>query len=351
MDLTFLCVKIILKGIELILSAFSFVCLGFKRDPLRYLSQLFNHTKERPVSTPEVPKKTMKILIIIPYRDQSEYTEKCLGSLERQEFENLMVRVLLVDNLSVLQKTFEFKKRLSQNTQRKNFEVEFLDYNKPFNFSAINNVAIESQSAWEPDCCLFLNNDIELISPTLLAETASFLFSSTSIGAVGCTLLYPDQTIQHLFLCPGIKVVGAHLCRTLDFDSKHEWYSCPREVPAITGALLLIKTDVFKGAQGFDETLAFSCQDLDLCLKISENGGSIWVLPWLSAYHYEGKSRGKKFNFQELDYMDKKWGNKLTSHALVPKSLSKWSEIPIYSFFDIPYPWHFYVRRSAKGRC
>src|SRR3546814_7763887 len=71
--------------------------------------------------------------------------------------------------------------------------VKVLEYDVPFNYSAINN--------WAAACCdgellCMLNNDIEAINGDWLEEMAGFA-CRPDIGAVGAMLYYPDDSIKH----------------------------------------------------------------------------------------------------------------------------------------------------------
>ena len=116
------------------------------------------------------------------------------------------------------------------------------------------------------------------------------------VGAVGGKLYYPDKTIQHAGIVVGL---GAH--RT----AGHTHYKQRREnlgymgrlcyaqnVSAVTGACLMVKKEVYDRVGGLDESFAVSLNDVDLCLKIREEGLLNVFTPFAELYHYESASRG-----------------------------------------------------------
>ncbi|NBW83116.1 hypothetical protein EBR21_15310, partial [bacterium] len=222
-------------------------------------------------------------------------------------------------------------------------QLHILSDNRPFNFSELNNSAVqfltEHQNSLLPEFLVFLNNDTLWEEPSSLEQLVFFATLSPRIGAVGCTLLYKNSTVQHLFLAPGVKLAGAHPCKGISLNTSQSWYADPRPVAAITGALLLVSVEHFKRAKGFDTTLATSCQDLDLCLKLQELGLENWVLPNVFVRHFETSTRLKKNQAQEITYVSTKWVSKLAMNAYFPREISRWSERPALSWGENAYPW------------
>jgi GT2 family glycosyltransferase len=83
---------------------------------------------------------------------------------------------------------------------------------------------------------------------------------------------------------------------------------------AVTGASLMTKRSVFEQVGGFDEKLAFAFNDIDLCLKMREEGYLVVWTPYAELYHHESKTRGyedtpdKQERFRhEIEYFRSKW--------------------------------------------
>ena len=72
-----------------------------------------------------------------------------------------------------------------------------------------------------------------------------------------------------------------------------------REVPAVTGACLVLPTELFNQVGGFTEDYVIGdFEDSDLCLKIRASGRSIHYVPRAELYHFERRSIS-----QSVDYM------------------------------------------------
>jgi GT2 family glycosyltransferase len=191
-----------------------------------------------------------------------------------------------------------------------------LKYEKSFNFSAINNFAAQNSNY---EYLLFLNNDAEVISEEWLSAMLENAQRKEG-GAVGCKLLYPNNTIQHAGIVIGIignPPVGGHSHRYLPASSPGYFgrIQCIHNVSAVTAACVMIRKEVFEEVGGFDENLAVAFNDVDLCLKIREKGYLIVYTPYAELYHHESCSRGYEDNpekqkrfLKEVKYTREKWG-------------------------------------------
>ncbi|HHL31028.1 MAG TPA: glycosyltransferase family 2 protein [Oceanospirillales bacterium] len=250
------------------------------------------------------------VSIIIPFKDQLELLKKCTESLlALTAYPNF--EILLVNNQSRQRTVIDYCHALVKG----NDNIALYDFDEPFNFSRINNFAVPKTQG---DLLLFLNNDIEIIDADWLDEMVAQI-QQPSVAAVGAQLLFADDTIQHA----GIVVsaiaathINKHLPQTANGYFQRNKYV--QHISACTAACLLVKKEVFIDVGGFDEELfAVAYNDVDLCLKMREQGHLITYTPYAKLYHHESKSRGydesesklERFN-QEIGNYQKKWGHK-----------------------------------------
>jgi GT2 family glycosyltransferase len=287
--------------------------------------------KHRSQQTDEI-----RLLIVIPFRDRWAMTERCLASVLAQRF-SFPLRVILADNKSVESATSSgVQSFLAQHPNI--FQLITLNYE--FNFSRINNDAVASAGEFGATHILFLNNDVILVDEYSLEQLVAMHRALPRVGALGCTLLYEDRTIQHLFVAPGVKLVAAHPLKRLVWDKKWEWFAKPRPVAAVTGALMLVSAKDFDGVSRFDVDLAHASQDVDLCLKFQKSGLINWTAAPLTALHLEGASRGHGHHSEEAALMYQRWGSELTDNSFYSGRLSRWSESPLLRpAIEPAYPW------------
>ena len=169
--------------------------------------------------------------------------------------------------------------------------ASYVDYrNRPFNFSAMNNMAAKNA---QETLLLFLNDDVSIIHADWLTAMVE-LASRPEVGAVGAKLLYPDNTIQHAGVVLGIFDIAGHAFKGT-FAEDRVYFDFPdliRNVSAVTGACMMVPTEKFWACGGFDEeAFPISYNDVDLCLKLSQKGYRILYTPHAQLYHHEAVSK------------------------------------------------------------
>jgi len=251
-------------------------------------------------------KEYPKISIIIPNSDHSEDLSRCINSItEKSEYKN--IEIVIIENNSREDKTFLLYEELKERAY-----IKIITWNKPFNYSAVNNFAAKEAAG---ELLLFLNNDTEIINSDCFMCLAEHVIRK-DVGAAGGKLYFPDGTIQHGGVILGIGDVAGHSHKGLyrDFAGYGGRLKVIQNVSAVTAACLMMRHDVFNEVRGFDENYILSFGDIDLCLKLREKGYLIVWTPYAELYHYESKTRGyedtpekqKRF-FREVELFHQKW--------------------------------------------
>lgn len=283
------------------------------------------------------------LMIVIPFKDKWQLTDRCVASLVRQDFEPRKVKVVLVDNNSCEPETKAALTQWKAQLIGRGFECELLKDASPFNFSGLNNRAVLQASAdFAADFYLFLNNDVEFTVPEQLSSWLAWHRSRPKVGITGTTLLYPDKTLQHACVLPGFKIVATHPLRNLSESLADEWCKTARCVPAVTGAALMIRQPLFTELGFFDEALAHACQDVDLCLKSLKAGFENWIVPQVKLIHHESATRKAQHNPDEVNYFYQKWEQELQTLCPIAKKLSRWVESPTLSLGEGEFPWRLF---------
>ncbi len=152
------------------------------------------------------------------------------------------------------------------------------------------------------DNLLFLNPDC-IVKKNTIIELTSDLNKFTNIGIVGCRVNNPDGTEQRASrrrlptLWRAIKTFSkieklAKYCQCfMGVNLIH--LPMPKrcqKVEAISGALIMIKTHVFNGINGFDESFPMHFEDLDLFKRTADMGYGIVFNPNVEVVHHQGTS-------------------------------------------------------------
>lgn len=252
------------------------------------------------------------VSIIIPNKDHTDDLELCLFSMSRKSTYRNNYEVLIVENNSEKEETFEYYKKLPERYPK----VRVLTWEKEFNYSAINNFAAEEAQG---EYLLFLNNDVEILTPDWIEEMLQNC-QQENVAAVGAKLYYPDDTIQHAGVVLGLGGIAGHImCRASREDPGYFGRMISvQEISAVTAACMMVKKSEFDSVKGFDETFQVAFNDIDLCMKFRAAGKKIVFTPYAELYHYESKSRGledtpeKQFRFdKEVKRFQEKWAQQL----------------------------------------
>lgn len=253
-----------------------------------------------------LPNPAPLVSLIIATRDRVDLLRQAVtGILDQTAYSPL--EIIIVDNQSADPETLSYLEQIGHDPR-----VSVIPYDAPFNFSAMNNVAVRHARG---EVLGLINNDIKVIHPEWLSEMVSQAMRS-EIGAVGAKLLYENDTIQHA----GIIFVGSvagHAHRGFSGASAGYMYRAQltQNFSAVTGACLVMRREIFDQAGGLNETLAVSFNDVHLCLRIIESGYRVLWTPYARLYHLESVSRGlddtpeKSARFaKEEKYMQLRWG-------------------------------------------
>lgn len=269
-----------------------------------------------------IPQPEPSVSVIIPTRNYARLLACVVdGLLVRTDYPAL--EVIIVDNGTDEPEALKLLAKLEQDDR-----VRVLRYPGPFNYSALNNRAVQESAS---ELILLLNNDIDVIDPGWLREMVSHAIRP-HVGAVGSKLLYPNGTIQHggVVLGPGGVAGHQYLHRSRDDAGYFGHLMLVRNVSAVTGACLLVRRQAFLEVGGLDEvSLPVAFNDVDLCLKLVERGyRNLWT-PYAELYHYESLSRGsdlvgkKAERFKrEVAVMQQRWGRVLEHDPYVNPNLS-----------------------------
>lgn len=256
---------------------------------------------------PPVHQPEPSVSMVIPTKNGESLVRQCIDSIQNlTTYRNY--EILLIDNASDDPDCLQYFKTLDEQAN-----IRVIRDERPFNYSALNNAAVEHAKG---EYVLLLNNDTQVIEPQWLTEMVT-IAKREGVGAVGAKLLYPDDRIQHGGVIMGVGGVAGHAHHLLDRNALGYFGKAKtvQVVSAVTAACLLVKKSIFEEVGGLNETdLAIAFNDVDLCLKIMQKGyRNVWT-PYALLYHYESVSRGyedtpeKQARFAgEVAYMQKTW--------------------------------------------
>ena len=225
-----------------------------------------------------LPPERPLVSIIVPTRDRADLLGRCVdGVLTCTDYEPL--ELLIVDNDSMEPETTQLFVRLAKDPR-----VRIIQYSGKFNYSAMNNRAVQEARG---EVIVLMNNDVDVISSLWLEEMVSHALRP-EVGAVGPKLLYPDGRVQHAGVVLGAGHGAGH-CFLYAARGEVGYFGflvLTRRVSAVTGACMAIRRSVYLEAGGLDEVnfpVAFN--DVDFCLRLGERGYAVVWTPFAELYH------------------------------------------------------------------
>jgi len=242
------------------------------------------------------------VTIVIPTRDHLKDLNKCIGSIVTSSTHN-NYEIIVVNNQSD-----EYTVDWLDNCP---YNILVFDYPLEYNYAAIHNAVIPHCSG---EYIIMLNNDTEIIEPTWIEQLVGPMIDDPTIGMTGAKLLFADHTIQHCGVVyseviGGFMHVNSHKCDIYPRTNE------PMIYPAVTGACVAIKRELYLDLGGMDDNLPIAYNDIDLCMKVNQANYKVLYTPYAKLYHYESKTRGydttlekQLIEYNERCYFINKWG-------------------------------------------
>ena len=272
-----------------------------------------------------LPQPVPLVSLIIPTRDGFAVLKQCVESiLQKTSYKNF--ELIVVDNQSTDKRTLAYLQEIAGRER-----VRVLSYDAPFNYSRINNWAVDQASG---DIIGLINDDIEVICPDWLTEMVRHAVRK-EIGAVGAKLLYHNKTVQHGGILLGISGIAGH-AHQFSHHADPGYFgrlAVTQNIAAVTGACLVVRKEIYQQVGGLEEEhLGVALNDVDFCLKVMAAGyRNIWT-PYAELFHHESFSRGaedtaekkQRFN-KEISYLQKRWHNLLLADPFYNPNLSLYS--------------------------
>lgn len=152
---------------------------------------------------------------------------------------------------------------------------------------------------------LILNPDIKFLRKTSLKRLLKRLQSKPDIAVVGPRLITRQKTTQ-MFDHGELKNKKAQK-KLLQGGSFWQERKRVSEVAWVSGAVFLIKREVFDKEGGFDESFFLYKEEEDLCLRVRNKGYKIIYDPKITIMHYGGVVAKKELYLAQSDeYFRKK---------------------------------------------
>ena len=222
-----------------------------------------------------------EVSIVIPVYNQFGYTYNCLRSILKNSG-GVHYEIIIADDCST-----DLTKNIEEIVE--GITIIRNEQNMRFLLSC-NNAAKYASGRY----ILFLNNDTQVLE-NWLQPLLDLAEADERIGMVGSKLIYPDGRLQE---AGGIIWWDGHAWNYGNGENPEQpEFNYVKEVDYISGASIMIRTDLWKEIGGFDERFAPAyCEDSDLAFEVRKHGYKVVYQPKSEVVHFEGLSNGKNLN-------------------------------------------------------
>ena len=177
-------------------------------------------------------------------------------------------------------------------------DANFIENNANLGFGKANNLVIPHINS---EYHAIINPDIR-IENDVLSEICNYMDKHPDVVMATPKILFPDKSEQHL---PKLKPKFIYLLarRTPFFKKKAIEYTMedrvitePTEIDQCSGCFAVIRSDIFKKLNGFDERFFMYMEDADLTLR-AKNYGKVIFLPQFHVVHEWERSSSKSLKY------------------------------------------------------
>lgn len=252
--------------------------------------------------------------------------------VERSTYENFEV-VLVVDAHTPADVVADASRLLGPR-------LRTLTWHQPFHFSAKCNLGLVHARG---EHVLLLNDDVEVITEDWIEQLLMFS-KEPGVGAVGAKLLFDDGRIQHAGVTLTAECLPGH--SMMGCSNADPGYALQARIvvntTAVTGACLMARREVLEAVGGLSESFPNNYQDIDLCLKLRQEGYRVVQNNQVELHHFESMSRDGTVSPEEMHRFRSRWEGMLRGDPLYNRVF--------YPGLDFVPPWTAMTPRPLSGR-
>lgn len=224
----------------------------------------------------------MSVSVIVPYHSGATYLNLCLGSLEK-DYESI-AEVIVVSNGTGAAPAVPLDSKLA---------IRVLHYEEALGYApAVRRGAEQANSHF----LLLCDADTFFPQPGWIGRHLGIHASAPNIGVTSSKLInYRTDRILD-FGIGRTRLNQFHPCRDAKLSDPRVQES--RRVQMACSAVMMIERGLFSHVGGFDQSLRYFYQDVDLCLRLKREKREVWVVADAIAYHRGGSSSVVRAPFQ-----------------------------------------------------
>ena len=264
-----------------------------------------------------------RVLIVIPFWNNSHLTCSCIASINKLNYSNF--EVIVCDNQS---DPYHYRIVDDFISSLDDFRFTLLSTgsNLGYGFACNYSITYKRNLKCNYDFYWFINNDT-LVDDKSLDILVEFAINNQSFGILGSSLIYlPCKSkIQAL----GGKynkylALSSHIFNMSDVSCLDHMPYCFTDIDYVVGASLFCSRSCITKISGFDESFFLYSEEVDLCIRAKEAGYLIGTIPSSIVYHAEGGSFADSSSSKRIPFKD--------YHFLKSNLILTYKHFPAYVF-------------------
>lgn len=267
------------------------------------------------------------VAIVVTYQSGSTIE----GCLQRLRDARDIAEIRVVDNGS-LDDTVEIVQRHASHDGR----VRFIANPDNPGFAAANNQGVaDSRSPW-----------LAFINPDVLVRVDTLASLRERAQALGDCLLGVEQVDEHGRADEAVRRRDPDFLAMLRSPGRGSKLAIPRDpaqavqgVPALSGAVMLMPRTLFQRIGGWDAGYRLHAEDLDLCRRVRQVGGTVAIANDLQVVHVRGVSSRSRPFFVEWHKHRGLWryfGKFEADQRSLPVRVAVWGAIWAHALLQVP---------------
>ena len=231
--------------------------------------------------------KAPLVSLIVPLYKRLDFLKIQFATLARDTERDKVELIFVLDSP---EQEHDVKNILLSHSELYDVPVTLVVMNRNAGYARANN---EGAKQARGKYLVLLNSDVFAITRDWALKMAAFYAKNPKIGALAPKLLYEDGSLQHagMFFAKNNHAFWLNIHYYKGFPSDHAPACINRPVPAVTGACLMMSTDLYRKVGGLTTDYVIGdFEDSDLCMKVAKLGYESWYYADAELYHLERQS-------------------------------------------------------------
>lgn len=238
--------------------------------------------------------KTSLVLTVLVHFNSPQDCCLIVNDLEMVDYSNH--QIVVVDNRSNIKEYEELESLLKRTS------AVLIKNNFNNGYGGGINYGVKYGAKFKPDFIHVLNTDTRITNFSYLSGLVKKLSADPKSGVIGPAVKSAQGGIQNTIM-PFVTIKNQVSFRK-NFSSLSTIQTVPelKEAQVLNGVCFLVKYEVFKKVEGFDEDFFMYGEEQDFCYRVSKAGYQNYFLSSESIIHYE-----KSNHFEVIELIDWKY--------------------------------------------